>query len=179
MREAQLRAIRLSERERRADPSIGLRGGRKDQQNLIGLRLEIPLQVRNGFGEEQITPRIAAQVTVRRARLGEAVAKDQSLLTFSSVEMAQAQGKRGSGHSDRDAQFKHLHGRVEDSQRRGQAVVSVDTKKRNGLAISRTVGRPGVREATRSPCGYMTSSIRRWGRSTPMVCLIRRRTRDE
>jgi len=38
--------------------------------------------------------------------------------------------KEGSGHPDRDAQFKYLHGRVEDFQRRGQPVVSVDTKKK-------------------------------------------------
>ncbi|MGH8559586.1 MAG: ISAzo13-like element transposase-related protein, partial [Methylococcales bacterium] len=36
--------------------------------------------------------------------------------------------KEGASHPDRDEQFKSIHGRVEDFQRRGQPVVSVDTK---------------------------------------------------
>jgi hypothetical protein len=38
--------------------------------------------------------------------------------------------KEGASHPDRDEQFKYIHGRVEDFQRRGQPVVSVDTKKK-------------------------------------------------
>ena len=38
--------------------------------------------------------------------------------------------KEGSTHPDRDAQFKHIQGRVEEFQRRRQPVVSVDTKKK-------------------------------------------------
>ena len=38
--------------------------------------------------------------------------------------------KEGSAHPDRDAQFRYIHGRVEAFQRRGQPVVSVDTKKK-------------------------------------------------
>lgn len=38
--------------------------------------------------------------------------------------------KGGSSHPDRDAQFKHIHGRVEEFRREGQPVVSVDTKKK-------------------------------------------------
>ncbi len=58
VREAHLRAlaaerrIRMSDLDRRADPTIGFKGGREDQENLIGLRLEIPLQVRNDFTEQ-------------------------------------------------------------------------------------------------------------------------------
>src|SRR5512144_2723837 len=38
--------------------------------------------------------------------------------------------QEGSAHPDRDAQFQYIHDRVEDFQRRGQPVVSVDTKKK-------------------------------------------------
>lgn len=48
--------------------------------------------------------------------------------------------KEGAGHPDRDAQFKYLHGRVEDFQRRGQPVVSVDTKKKELVGDFKNAG---------------------------------------
>ena len=39
--------------------------------------------------------------------------------------------KEGSSHPDRDAQFRYIHDQVENFQRRGQPVVSVDTKKKD------------------------------------------------
>jgi len=45
-------AVDLSRRERRADPTIGLRGGREASDNLIGLTFSIPLFVRNNFSAE-------------------------------------------------------------------------------------------------------------------------------
>ncbi|VAX03016.1 hypothetical protein MNBD_GAMMA20-629 [hydrothermal vent metagenome] len=45
-------AVELSRRERRADPTIALRGGREASDNLIGLSLSIPLFVRNNFSAE-------------------------------------------------------------------------------------------------------------------------------
>jgi len=45
-------AVELSRRERKADPTIGLRGGREGSENLIGLNLSIPLFVRNSFNAE-------------------------------------------------------------------------------------------------------------------------------
>ena len=38
--------------------------------------------------------------------------------------------REGSGHPDRNAQFEHINRRVKSYQRRGQPVVSVDTKKK-------------------------------------------------
>jgi len=46
----------------------------------------------NAYRTVKITPRIAAQVVARHARLGDIVEKGQSLVTLSSVEMADAQG---------------------------------------------------------------------------------------
>ena len=45
-------AVDLSRRERKADPTIGLRGGREGSDNLIGVSLSIPLFVRNDFSAE-------------------------------------------------------------------------------------------------------------------------------
>lgn len=46
----------------------------------------------NAYGTANVTPRIAAQVVRRHARLGDYVEQDQPLVTLSSVEMAEAQG---------------------------------------------------------------------------------------
>ena len=49
--------------------------------------------------------------------------------------------KEGSVHPDRDAQFRCIHGRAEDFQRRGQPVVSVDTKKKELVGDFKNGGR--------------------------------------
>jgi len=46
----------------------------------------------NAYQSVRVTPRITAQVVARHVRLGEEVEVGQSLVTLSSVEMAQAQG---------------------------------------------------------------------------------------
>jgi len=47
----------------------------------------------NDYKTIKVTPRIAAQVVARHARLGDIVKPGQPLLTLSSVEMAEAQGE--------------------------------------------------------------------------------------
>jgi hypothetical protein len=49
--------------------------------------------------------------------------------------------KEGSAHPDRDAQFRHIHDRVEAFQTRGQPVVSVDTKKKELVGDFKNGGR--------------------------------------
>ena len=49
--------------------------------------------------------------------------------------------KEGSSHLDRDAQFRYIHGRVEEFQGRGQPVVSVDTKKKELVGDFKNGGR--------------------------------------
>jgi len=44
--------IHLRSQEQRADPTIGVRGGRDDSESLIGVTLSIPLFVRNNFRAE-------------------------------------------------------------------------------------------------------------------------------
>ena len=76
-----------------------------EQRRTLGLRTEVltvraigeglraPGEVRlNAYATAQVTPRIAAQVIARHARLGDRVAPGQPLVTLSSVELAEAQG---------------------------------------------------------------------------------------
>jgi hypothetical protein len=49
--------------------------------------------------------------------------------------------KEGSGHPDRDAQFRYIQGCVEAFQQRGQPVVSVDTKKKELIGDFKNGGR--------------------------------------
>jgi cobalt-zinc-cadmium efflux system outer membrane protein len=74
VQEARLRAlaakrrIHMRDRDRRADPTIGVTGGREDREALIGLRLELPLQVRNDFGEQVEAARAEALQAEREAQ---------------------------------------------------------------------------------------------------------------
>lgn len=59
----------------------------------IGETVRAPGEVRlNAYATAQVTPRIAAQVIARHARLGDRVERGQPLVTLSSVELAEAQG---------------------------------------------------------------------------------------
>lgn len=49
--------------------------------------------------------------------------------------------EEGRDHADRDAQFEHINARVRSAQRRGQPVVSVDTKKKELVGNYRNSGR--------------------------------------
>ncbi len=49
--------------------------------------------------------------------------------------------KEGAAHPDRDAQFRHVHDRVEAFQTRGQPVVPVDTKKKELVGDFKNGGR--------------------------------------
>jgi hypothetical protein len=49
--------------------------------------------------------------------------------------------REGASHPDRDAQFEYIAGRVRSFQRRGQPVVSVDTKKKELIGDFRNGGR--------------------------------------
>jgi len=83
-------AIRMSKAEQKA---AGIVTSRVKLQALIE-SIFAPGEVTiNQYATTQITPRIAAQVVARHVRMGDTVKKGQSLVTLSSVEMAEAQGK--------------------------------------------------------------------------------------
>ncbi len=72
--QAQLRAlaakrrIRTSDLDRRADPTIGIKGGVEDGNALIGLRVEMPLHVRNDFSEQVAAMNARALMAEREAQ---------------------------------------------------------------------------------------------------------------
>ncbi len=49
--------------------------------------------------------------------------------------------REGSSHPDRNAQFEHLNGKIQSFQRRGQPVISVDTKKKELIGDFKNNGR--------------------------------------
>jgi len=49
--------------------------------------------------------------------------------------------REGSSHPDRNAQFEHLNGKIQSFQRRGQPVISVDTKKKELIGDCKNNGR--------------------------------------
>jgi cobalt-zinc-cadmium efflux system outer membrane protein len=50
--EAASARVSLRERERRVDPTLTLRGGKEDDETLVGLNVTIPLPIRNSFRHE-------------------------------------------------------------------------------------------------------------------------------
>jgi hypothetical protein len=54
---------------------------------------------------------------------------------------ANRKAEEGKGHPDRDAQFEHINRKVRSFQRRGQPVVSVDTKKKELVGNYKNPGR--------------------------------------
>ena len=66
------------------------------------------------------------------------------LLTESDYNLqANRKTEEGKDHPDRDAQFEHINRRVRSFQRRGQPVVSVDTKKKELIGNYKNPGQEG------------------------------------
>jgi hypothetical protein len=84
--------------------------------------------------------RLARQLRAQRHRVGPT--KVAALLRQIGYSL---QGNRktreGSSHPDRDAQFRHIHDQVKSFQKRGQPVISVDTKKKELVGDFRNGGR--------------------------------------
>ena len=79
-------------------------------------------------------------------------------------------------HPDRNAQFEYINAQAQASIAEKQPVVSVDTKRRNGSAISRMTASSGSRRESRSRCRSMTSPNPARKKLFPMACMIWRRT---
>lgn len=64
-------SVRLRRSERSWDPSIALRSGQEDEQNLVGVTLTLPLNIRNTFRSEVLAAeqeRIEAEQSAQQAR---------------------------------------------------------------------------------------------------------------
>jgi len=106
-------AIELTIDERKA---VGVVVATVAQQSLSEM-LRMPGEVViNAYKSSKVTPRITAQVVARHVELGDHVEVGQTLVTLSSVEMAEAQG--GLIVADREWQRVKSLGRATVSERR-------------------------------------------------------------
>ena len=86
--------------------------------------------------------------------------------------------REGDSHPDRDAQFEYIAKQVRSAQRRGQPVVSVDTKKKELIGDFRNVGVGNTNpRARRKRSAARTSRIRNWARSPLTASMTRQPTR--
>jgi hypothetical protein len=58
--------------------------------------------------------------------------------------------EEGDDHPDRDAQFRHINAQVRQAMKKGEAVISVDTKRTSSSATLRTKGGSGEEASCRS-----------------------------
>jgi len=137
---------RLVEPTTRGDPQSPLRWTCKSTRNLAEeLR-------RQGF---QVGPRTVAQAL-----------KEQQF----SLQ-ANRKTREGASHPDRDAQFAYLNQQVRRFQRRGQPVISVDTKKKELVGDFKNGAGNGGRAGNRRRFASMTSGTRTFPRPSPMACM--------
>ena len=76
--------------------------------------------------------------------------------------------REGTQHPDRNAQFEYINARVKAALAAGQPAISVDTKKKELVATSRTAVESCAARASLSRSASTTSKSRDWGRSRPM-----------
>lgn len=75
--------------------------------------------------------------------------------------------KEGSGHPDRDAQFRYIQSRVEEIQNQGQPVVSVDTKKKELIGDFKNGGREWHRQGEPAPVRVYDFVDKALGKANP------------
>jgi hypothetical protein len=152
------RAIHVGLRELRADPkptAIGYRvrrsgGGRKtltDQQPGLLAALDALVEpTSRGDPESPLrwTCKGVRRLAAELQRQGFTVGKQKvaELLTDLGYSLqANRKTREGSQHPDRNAQFEYIAGQVRGFQRRGQPVISVDTKKKELVGNFKNVSR--------------------------------------
>ena len=86
------------------------------------------------------TRRLARELTAQGHPVGPTAVR--RLLKEAGYSLqANRKTREGHSHPDRDAQFRHIHRRVRDQQRRAEPTVSVDTKKKETLGNLKNAGR--------------------------------------
>jgi len=86
------------------------------------------------------TRRLARELTAQGHPVGPTTVR--RLLKEAGYSLqANRKTREGQSHAHRDAQFRHIHRRVRDQQRRGEPTISVDTKKKETLGNLKNAGR--------------------------------------
>ena len=83
-------AVELRKRERRADPTIGIRGGEENSETLVGFTFSIPLNVRNRFSAEVAAAQSERHRAMRLAQNGELIARARIVFAAKRYELALA-----------------------------------------------------------------------------------------
>jgi len=86
------------------------------------------------------TRRLAAELT-RQGRPASRMTVDRLLHASGYSLQGNRKAREGAGHPDRNAQFEHINEQVLAFQRRGQPVISVDTKKKELVGDFKNAGR--------------------------------------
>jgi hypothetical protein len=147
------RGIRELARRLQSVPADGIRrkgGGRKpitESDPSIGRALE-DLVEPGSRGDPQSplrwtcksTRRLAEQLRRQGHRVGERTVA-RLLIDAGFSLQSNRKTREGGHHPDRDAQFQHINDRVLAFQRRGQPVISVDTKKKELVGNFKNFGR--------------------------------------
>lgn len=94
-------AVELQVRQRRADPTVGLRGGREENDTVVGINLNLPLFVRNTFSAEVdvanaelIQTQSQAQDIYRRTRAQLISALQQYRVTYGARQAWEQTGRQ-------------------------------------------------------------------------------------
>ena len=85
------------------------------------------------------TRRLAKELTAQGHAVGPTTVR-QLLKEAGYSLQANRKTREGISHPDRDAQFRHINGRVKAQQRQGQPAISVDTKKKETLGNLKNAG---------------------------------------
>ena len=85
------------------------------------------------------TRRLARELTAQGHAVGPTTVR-QLLKAAGYSLQANRKTREGISHPDRDAQFRHINGRVKAQQRQGQPAISVDTKKKETLGNLKNAG---------------------------------------
>jgi len=86
------------------------------------------------------TRRLAAELA-RQGRPASRMTVDRLLRESGYSLQSNRKVREGTGHPDRNAQFEHINEQVQAFQRRGQPVISVDTKKKELVGDFKNAGR--------------------------------------
>ena len=86
--------------------------------------------------------------------------------------------EEGDDHPDRDAQFRHINAQVRQAMKKGEPVISVDTKKRNLSATMRTRGGSGEEASHRSRSTVTIFPVPKFLAPIPMGFTISGRIQD-
>jgi len=144
-------AVRAKNPRKPVSPRLRREGGGRKRQTEADPKLQATLEelVESGTrGDPESLLRWTCKSTTRLSneltRLGHPVSPrtvGRLLNTAGYSLQSNRKTKEGAAHPDRNAQFEHIHAMVRSFQRRGQPVISFDTKKKELVGVFKNAGR--------------------------------------